>query len=385
MSDGSLSQDEIDALLQGTDSISMDMDMGMDMGSSPSPFTDQERDILKRLLDSIVESQSSNLSMLTSQAAVMNKPTISLKTRDQLLGMLPDSVVEIKMDFTDGIRGEHLSYFTEPIAIRIAGLMLGQDGIELNEMALSTIGEAVSNILGPTTTALGNKINATVKTSPPMYQKVNKRSASLPQGDSMVAVEYPVTIGSERSKIIDVYSLPLAKEMCSLISRNEMGTDTGAKSNGNMGGMNFGNEQDNMFGMDAFNQPSNQGGGQQPGNFYGGGGGGNRPNNAPNVQSVQFPNFQPGGQSYEQGNIGLLMDVYMEMTVELGRTKKLIKEILGIGEGTIIELDKLAGEPVDILVNHKLIAKGEVVVIDENFGVRVTEIVSPMERMNEVG
>ena len=78
------------------------------------------------------------------------------------------------------------------------------------------------------------------------------------------------------------------------------------------------------------------------------------------------------------------MDVYMEMTVELGRTRKLIKEILGMGEGTIIELDKLAGEPVDILVNHKLIAKGEVVVIDENFGVRVTEIVSPMERVSNM-
>jgi flagellar motor switch protein FliN/FliY len=79
------------------------------------------------------------------------------------------------------------------------------------------------------------------------------------------------------------------------------------------------------------------------------------------------------------------MDVLMEMTVELGRTKKPIKEILSMGEGTIIELDKLAGEPVDILVNNKLIAKGEVVVIDENFGVRVTEIVSPLERMSDMG
>ena len=102
---------------------------------------------------------------------------------------------------------------------------------------------------------------------------------------------------------------------------------------------------------------------------------------SPSVQSVQFPNLTGSGGGGEQGNIGLLMDVFMEMTVELGRTRKLIKEILGMGEGTIIELDKLAGEPVDILVNHKLIAKGEVVVIDENFGVRVTEIVSPMERM----
>ena len=104
----------------------------------------------------------------------------------------------------------------------------------------------------------------------------------------------------------------------------------------------------------------------------------------PNVQSVQFPNLYPQAAAGDQGNIGLLMDVYMEMTVELGRTKRLIREILGMGEGTIIELDKLAGEPVDILVNHKLIAKGEVVVIDENFGVRVTEIVSPMERMSDL-
>ena len=102
---------------------------------------------------------------------------------------------------------------------------------------------------------------------------------------------------------------------------------------------------------------------------------------APNVQSLQFPGLQGGVNSVEQGNIGLIMDVYMEMTVELGRTKKQIKEILGMGEGTIIELDKLAGEPVDILVNHKPIAKGEVVVIDENFGVRVTEILSPIERV----
>jgi flagellar motor switch protein FliN/FliY len=105
------------------------------------------------------------------------------------------------------------------------------------------------------------------------------------------------------------------------------------------------------------------------------------PMNTPNVQSVQYPMLQNGAVGMEQGNIGLIMDVFMEMTVELGRTKKLIKDILGMGEGTIIELDKLAGEPVDILVNHKPIAKGEVVVIDENFGVRVTEILSPMERL----
>jgi flagellar motor switch protein FliN/FliY len=84
------------------------------------------------------------------------------------------------------------------------------------------------------------------------------------------------------------------------------------------------------------------------------------------------------------GNIALLMDVPLKLTVELGRTTKLVKEILALAPGSVVELDKLAGEAVDILVNEKLIAKGEVVVIDENFGVRITEIINPEERLSAV-
>ena len=102
------------------------------------------------------------------------------------------------------------------------------------------------------------------------------------------------------------------------------------------------------------------------------------------VGSVEFPNLSPTSSVQGSSNVGLLMDVSMEMSVELGRTRRLIKDILSIGEGTIIELDKLAGEPVDILVNHKLIAKGEVVVIDENFGVRITEVAQVSEVVADV-
>lgn len=80
-------------------------------------------------------------------------------------------------------------------------------------------------------------------------------------------------------------------------------------------------------------------------------------------------------------NIKLLMDVPMEVTVELGRATRTVEEILSMGEGSIIELDKIAGEAVDLLVNGKAIARGEVVVIDENFGLRVTQIVSPKKRV----
>jgi len=104
-----------------------------------------------------------------------------------------------------------------------------------------------------------------------------------------------------------------------------------------------------------------------------------------NVQPVQFSNFQGGAPAHlDETNLGLLMDIPLKVTVELGRTKKQIKEILELSQGSIIELDKLAGEPVDILVNNKLIAKGEVVVIDENFGVRVTDIVSQWDRVQKL-
>jgi flagellar motor switch protein FliN len=104
-----------------------------------------------------------------------------------------------------------------------------------------------------------------------------------------------------------------------------------------------------------------------------------------NVQPVQFAPLSSGLLSTEETNLSLLYDVPLQVTVELGRTEKTIKEILELTSGSIVELDKLAGEPVDILVNGKLIAKGEVVVIDENFGVRVTDIVSQRDRMEKLG
>jgi len=113
-------------------------------------------------------------------------------------------------------------------------------------------------------------------------------------------------------------------------------------------------------------------------------GGGNINRNV-NVQPVQFSNFNAGPPIHgDDNNLNLLLDIPLKVTVELGRTKKLVKEILEFSQGSVIELDKLAGEPVDILVNNKLIAKGEVVVIDENFGVRVTDIVSQWDRIQKL-
>lgn len=114
-----------------------------------------------------------------------------------------------------------------------------------------------------------------------------------------------------------------------------------------------------------------------PSNAFGGGS-----MSTPVVQSAQMSQLTGVAGAQGAGNMELLMDVPLQVTVELGRTSKLVKEVLALGPGSVLELDKLAGEPVDILVNEKPIAKGEVVVIDENFGIRVTEILSPKDRIS---
>jgi flagellar motor switch protein FliN/FliY len=212
----------------------------------------------------------------------------------------------------------------------------------------------------------------TIKTTPADYQKSARDQARFPQGEVVIKLEYPLLIeGEDPGTLIELFSLSLVKEIVNLVGAVAAAAPAAAAPARAAARAGAANPPPGGGVQQTFGQTlSMQGPGfaQAP----------------PNVQPVQFANLQAGATSTEQGNIGLLMDVFMEMTVELGRTKKLIREILGIGEGTIIELDKLAGEPVDILVNHKLIAKGEVVVIDENFGVRVTEIVSPMERMSDL-
>jgi len=383
MSDGSLSQDEIDALLQGTDAIEMDTGAG----PASSPLSDGERAAFQEMLRGVTESQGSNLSILTGKTVTIGDPVVKARTSGELTSGQPEDVVDVRVDLTDGLQGEHSYIVPASVAGTIAGLMMGQPGGELDEASLSAVAEAISQITGTEATAIGNQVSRMVKTAPPDLRQTKRQQVRVPQGDYAVTVDYPISIeGFPTATLTEVFSLSLAKEILSLSA----GSGAADAASFAQAGMAAGPAPAaaRQAAPRAQAQPQAAFGGpagfqQTFGQAFGGPAQG--PAMAPpNVQPVQFANLQPAQMGGEQGNIGLLMDVYMEMTVELGRTRKRIKDILGIGEGTIIELDKLAGEPVDILVNHKLIAKGEVVVIDENFGVRVTEIVSQIDRMNEL-
>ena len=376
MSDGSLSQDEIDALLQGTDTIEMDTSAG----SGPSPMSEAERAALQEMLRGVTESQGSNLSILTGKTVAIGDPSVKVRSVAEILAAQPEDVVDVRVDLTDGLQGEHSYIVPSTIAGTIAGLMMGQQGGELDEASLSAVAEAISQITGTAATAIGNRVGRVVKTAPPDLRRTKRQQARVPQGDVCVTVDYPLSVeGFPTATLTEIFSLSLATEILSLAGTGAEAQPAAAFASAPAGG------RPAARGAARAAQPTAEPAGYQQtfGQAFGGPAQG--PGMAPpNVQPIQFANLQSSPMTGEQGNIGLLMDVYMEMTVELGRTRKRIKDILGIGEGTIIELDKLAGEPVDILVNHKLIAKGEVVVIDENFGVRVTEIVSQMDRMNEL-
>jgi flagellar motor switch protein FliN/FliY len=383
MSDGALSQDEIDALLAGVDSSSLggSAPSAAATATAPSGGSDADRQALQNFLSTTTDAQSSNLSMLTGASASLSGPTVSFTNRDAFLSQVPDMVTAVKADFSSGFPGEHLFIIPEETAKAIASLMNKEENITLDEMAMSVIGEVVSQLVGTQITSLTDKTgNKSIASVSPEATNVPKAVAALPGGD-FASAQYQLDLGDGKShQIWEIFGPSVASDITRALSGQAQQAAPAGFGGGMDMGMGNGMPKMGMPNMGMGGGMSNMGmGGGMPNMGMGGG-------MPTNVQSVQFPNLMPPRSSpQETGNIGLIMDVFMEMTVELGRTRKLIKEILGMGEGTIIELDKLAGEPVDILVNHKLIAKGEVVVIDENFGVRVTEIVSPMERMNEMG
>lgn len=418
MSDGSISQDEIDALLAGVDMGGM----GAASAAPSAQMSDSQIAALQSFQKDNINGYTSNLGSMTGKSIEFGNPAIEILKRDAFLRKIPEMVVACVIDFSAGIAGEHVFVLSPEFAQKIVSLVNNEANAELDEMSLSVISETISQHVGTQLTALEKAGFKGIANVPAESVHVPKAMVRFPQNDFTVFT-WPVTLDGTAFSLWEVMPSSTAGEIAKAFGATppdaKAGAGMGASAMGQAGmqqagamagmqsmpGMGMGG----MQGMQSM--PGMQGMQSMPGMGMGGmqypmggmqgmqsmpgmpgmqgmqgmpGMGSQVMGMNPNVQPVQFPNLQYGTSGGEQGNIGLIMDVYMEMTVELGRTRKVIKEILGMGEGTIIELDKLAGEPVDILVNHKPIAKGEVVVIDENFGVRVTEILSPVERVTDM-
>ncbi len=350
MGDGSLSQDEIDALLQGADDMLSPTsgpsaaDAGRGRGGM---FPPSELNAIRDALNSAVGSVAPSLSgYLGGRNLRISRPFIEVKHQEAVRADFSGRYVQVSMDYTGAMNGRNLIVFNYQDAGSISSLMMGDDrGVppaELSEAHQSTIQEFTNQLLSSMATQFSGSMGGAINTTPATLSlATGGKDLDLPAGADLVKVTYDFAIdGVLNSKLFHIMDVPLAQALSSAT-----------------GGMAQPVSQPQQF-------PAHAG---QVG-----------------ISPVKFPPLDEGIPPSVGGNISLILDVPMTLTVELGRTTQLVQDILGLGEGSIIELDKLAGEPVDLLVNGKLIAKGEVVVIDENFGVRVTDIVSPAERLTGI-
>ena len=371
--DGVLSQEEINALLN---------DPGQSAGTSDEYLTDDEKDAIGEIANISMGTAATTLFSLVNRKVEISTPVVSSCTWDEIVHSYEKPCVFIRIAYTVGLDGSNLLVLKEHDVKVITDLMMGGDGTntdgELGELHLSAISEAMNQMMGSSATSLSSMLNRMIDISPPISDLVDLQEdfdeGSIDQflKKPFVKISFKMEIGDlVDSEIMQLYPFSFAKEMCQGVSQNmeietdqtsasapqpapqpqmepQMATPTGTMDAG-MGQPMMGQP---MMGQPMMGQPVN-------------------------VQQAQFTNFTGTPlNAYQPENIDLIMDVPLEVTVELGKTKKSISDILDFGPGKIIELDKIAGEPIDVLVNGKYVAKGEVVVIEESFGVRITEIIN---------
>ncbi len=398
-----LSQAEIDALLSGA--LSTD-DGAVESGPADGEvLTPQEIDALGEIGNISMGTSATTLYTLLGQKVMITTPKVSVTTWDELSSQYPEPYVAVKVQYTNGLTGANLLIMQENDVKIITDLMMGGNGQadngDLSELHLSAISEAMNQMVGSAATSLSSMFEKRVDISPPESMLINfaedRDNIKFEKGKQIVKIAFSLTVGDLiDSEIMQLLPVPFAKELVEnllaagekeepLISQSSPPPQQPAAEASPQKTQATESKPPEINHAQAATQPPPQQQFGQPA-AYGYPQGAympppQQPQNPVNIQPAQFQSFDMGNQSFEAKNIGLLMDVPLQITVELGRTSKKIKEILEFGQGSIIELDKLAGEPVDILVNGKNVAKGEVVVIDESFGVRITDIIHPSKRL----
>ena len=412
MSDDLISQEEIDALLNGgVPAAGADQPAEAASDSSPSQMEDALSDIEKDALGEIgnisMGSAATTLSVLLGHKVSITTPSVSVDTMSIIKEHYPMPYLVVEVGYTVGIDGNNVLAIQAQDASIIADLMMGGDGTnppgELNEIHMSAVGEAMNQMMGTVSTSLSTMFNKKIDISPPRVNLIDlgtedKVTEIVGQDDPVARISFRMEVdGLIDSEIMQILPVAVAKEMVDSLLHGDMNAPeepepapapappapapqpeapmAAAAPPMQQPAMQQPAMQQPMMQQPMMQQPMMQ----QP--MYG-----QQARVAANVpvQPAQFTPLSVEPVAVNDANIGLILDVPLQITVELGRTKKSIKDILELSNGSIVELDKLAGEPVDIQVNGKFLAKGEVVVIDENFGVRITDIVSPAERAQKL-
>ncbi|MBM7647121.1 flagellar motor switch protein FliN/FliY [Bacillus ectoiniformans] len=414
MSDDMLSQDEIDALLKGTGDDEGDHKEPDDssIGNIEEYLDAFEQDTLGEIGNISFGSSATALSSLLSQKVEITTPTVSIVDKNKLKDEFPHPYAAIEVEYTEGFSGVNLLVIKQSDAAIIADLMLGGDGTDpnpdLGEIQLSAVQEAMNQMMGSAATSMSTIFNKKVDISPPAVALIDllqgEGKETIEEQDLLVKISFRLAVGELiDSNIMQLLPLPFAKSLVhELMNPGSAEPEPSQSQPAAEPSVSAQATQPNyeqppaaqpqppaaeIPSANAYQQPTayvqQPQQSAQPQHF--GSGAPMQPQQPVQVQSASFASFEQAPlQEHSTRNLNMLLDIPLQVTVELGRTNRSVKDILDLSSGSIIELDKLAGEPVDILVNNRLIATGEVVVIEENFGVRITEISSKSDRLKKL-
>ena len=374
--DGMLSQEEINALLGGMGEDGGSDSSDIQAGAGSVPLSSEEKDAIGEISNISMGTAATTLSTLLNQKVLITTPNVSIANWEDISQSYDRPCVFIQISYIEGLDGNNILILREKDVKIITDLMMGGngedvDGTELSELHLSAICEAMNQMMGSAATSISSVLEKKVDISPPTASLIDMDGSIDEEGfgdflkGEFVKVSFRLEIGTLiDSELMQLYPIDFAKELYNkFMSSSELDQPApaaptpapapapapAAPTPGPAPAMSAPPQ--------GYAQPL-------------------QPAQPVNVAPAQFQAFDNTiNPLMQQENIGLIMDVPLEVTVELGRTNKTIKEILDFSPGTIIELNKLAGEAIDLLVNGKYVAKGEVVVIEDNFGIRITEII----------
>lgn len=374
--DEMLTQEEINALLKGIDEDDVDInDNVVDTIEENIPtISDADKDVIGEVSNISMGTAATTLFALVNQKVVITTPNVSVVKWDDIRDVYEKSCVAIEIVYKEGLNGTNLLVLKENDVKVITNLMMGGEGddleTELSDLHLSAISEAMNQMIGSAATSMASMFDKKIDIAPPKSKFIDFSESFEPSDvaefleGSFICVSFRLQIGElVDSNMMQLYPMDFAQEITDNFIKSQkedeeieaevVSPPEQTRASQNMQQPNTNNQRNlDMSGSNGFINNRNV-----------------------EVQPAEFQNFDMGSFVQQKENIDLIMDVPLQVTVELGRTHRSIKEILEFTPGSIIELNKLAGEPIDILVNGKIVAKGEVVVIDENFSVRITEII----------
>ncbi len=392
MDNSFLSQEEIDALLNG-DGGSSETEP---VNEPAEELSDLEKDLLGEVGNISMGTAATALSAVVGKPVNITTPTITLSTLNKLKKSFKTPNIVLDVQFVSGIVGGNLFIINIEDSAVIANLMMGGDGVveppsELSELEISAVQEAMNQMIGSAATSMATMFSREVNISPPISSVCDENSeeisTDISADEEIVNVSFRMTIGDlVDSNIVQILPIATAKKIVSIM----MGTEENAPALESSKAQNevkvvaepkeiSMNKEDvasERISKDTYRNENNysvQGQGTV-GNYE----------EPVNVKQASFGQLEEIRGAEMPKNIDLILDVPLELSVELGRTKKNIRDILALTRGSLIELNKLAEEPVDIFINGKRIAHGEVVVVDENFGVKITEIASGEDRVKSL-